>query len=555
MDSVFNRPTIKTQPGQPTLENRRGFRVDLSGIQSAYKPVQINSRGFVAGELALGEIGKGLEGLGGSLDKIQGEMTKAVNERHLAEAEMTLQQAKVDIAAEIAQHPNNPELWESIASKRIAEAQRIALPKGASPLAQQAFEPFALKWGISAVGETKVSAIRRQFDLTSETFGAGYQKALNDRDYGGAMGWLDRWEQSGTIAKDVAEQRRGNVLRQRESDMAGDYKAAVATAVMNEDYLGKAALDEQAFKGGILSPDEYKLEQTINVRGQLVKDIKDQIQTDPRAAKQTIADIELPDTDRRNLLHLADSTLNEYRQDELRQIGDEVATGAIQRGDEVKFNWIDSPAEQLEWRTKIDQAPMTVEELVPEMLSLESAITQFDVEALDAKDSAATRQMVEISARVSKLPTHVKARISDKWQGRLSGKAPTTKETYVSEGQKIIGELYQTEESKFFATKGSSKFLKDAKAANDWASFKLRMTKMDNDLKQLMPDNPTPEQAFEIIQQVTGSAATSTRKKAYQSTDDTWSIPMRPDSSNPTMGMPTGSAAFPIRKSLLLPNP
>src|SRR6476661_8282631 len=133
MDSIYNQSTIKTQaPAQPVLSRSRGFVVDLSEMERGYRAPQIDSRGFLAAEQGLGQIGEGLESLGSSFGQLQEKMAEVVNTKHLTESELIVQQAKKDLAARIAREPD-PAKWAGMAVKGGADLQGLVVTKEMSP--------------------------------------------------------------------------------------------------------------------------------------------------------------------------------------------------------------------------------------------------------------------------------------------------------------------------------------------------------------------------------------------------------------------------------------
>jgi hypothetical protein len=145
-----------------------------------------------------------------------------------------------------------------------------------------------------------------------------------------------------------------------------------------------------------------------------------------------------------------------------------------------------------------------------ELLALEQAIDEFDPVAFGNNNPEEVRKMVALSARVEKLPVYVKGEVSTKWRRRLSGEGPTMKEAFVSSGLKVINEVVASKRAEFF----DDNVVKDGKEA-DFAAFEMEITQMANQLKRLMPDNPTPEQAAQIINQVTSVATNPQLKERF----------------------------------------
>ena len=180
MNSFLASPTSKVgAPGAPTLQGSRGFRV--GGLDYGNAP-QIDARG-IAASMQEGSWGGTLQKIGGRItDLVQAE-NDAINTRRVAEAEISMVAARSDIAAEVAASSNDPDSWEGIATKRVAEIQKTLLTKDLSPNARREIELRALKWGSSVTGEMKVAKARRQFDLTGQTLQVAHSQAIEAKDY------------------------------------------------------------------------------------------------------------------------------------------------------------------------------------------------------------------------------------------------------------------------------------------------------------------------------------------------------------------------------------
>ncbi|MEN3940669.1 hypothetical protein WJU23_05190 [Prosthecobacter sp. SYSU 5D2] len=203
MTTILDRPTIKISPGgAPVMENARGFRADLGSMMDAQRPVQINSRGFVAEAASIGDIGQGAQHLGGALDAISSKMAEAINTRRIAEAEMAMDAAQSDIAAELAAEPD-PAKWGEITAKRTAAMEKIVMTDDLSPDARDAIAIRHLKWSTRTQGEVKISSARQQFQLTAQTLKAAYYRAKDSGNYVAAAEAVNALTQGGYVGADV----------------------------------------------------------------------------------------------------------------------------------------------------------------------------------------------------------------------------------------------------------------------------------------------------------------------------------------------------------------
>lgn len=187
MQTILSSPTLKTGGAiAPVLSTAVGRGFQAQALKYAPAP-QIDARGFIAQAQGMAAIGGALQGVGGNLDKVQGEMSHAVNVRRVTEASLSTTQASQDIAAEIAQE-SDPTKWEAIASKRASETAKNLINPTDSPAARQQIELHAAEWGIRLAGQTKLSAIGRQFELTAQTLKVAHGQAIASKNYGAASG-------------------------------------------------------------------------------------------------------------------------------------------------------------------------------------------------------------------------------------------------------------------------------------------------------------------------------------------------------------------------------
>jgi hypothetical protein len=187
MNTILSQPTLKTGGAiAPVLSAPVGRGFQAAPLHYAAAP-QIDARGFISQAQGMGAIGGGLQDASSSLLQVQGAMSHAVNVRRVTEAGLSTAQASQDIAAEIAQEPD-PTKWEGIASKRASEATKNLITPSDSPAARQQIELHAAEWGIRLAGQTKLSAIGRQFELTAQTLKVAHSQAIASKDYGAASG-------------------------------------------------------------------------------------------------------------------------------------------------------------------------------------------------------------------------------------------------------------------------------------------------------------------------------------------------------------------------------
>ena len=234
MDSVLDQPSIKTQgPGNPVLQTPRGFRV--AALQYGPAP-QLNPRGFVTGWK---QVGENLQDLGGSLGQIGAQYQHAKNIQHIADAEISMDQATNDIHAKLAGDGirDKPDAWVPAVQQHVNQVgQALLSNKDLSPLAKQQIQMRLLKWGTQLKGQTNMARISRQFDLTTQSLTSGYMDALNKRQYGKAQEAVD------ALQNFIPEDRRAalkiGIQDQIKKDQTTDAKSAWDAMASRGDISG-----------------------------------------------------------------------------------------------------------------------------------------------------------------------------------------------------------------------------------------------------------------------------------------------------------------------------
>lgn len=333
---------------------------------------------------------------------------------------------------------------------------------------------------------------------------------------------------------------------QFQQNLARDYRALRNDAILKNEWQDVAALDEEAAKAGVIQAGEKEALDSEVLRGQLSYDIMQVAARDPKQALQLARDSNLPDRDKAFIERDIENKREEFQRGEMAQIADAVAMGVIKRGEDIRFVHIDSPAEQAEIRAKVNSLPPSSEQVVGEMLDLRSKIAGFNAHGFSSGDKTSMLSYVEINSRLAKLPASQREDLSKLWDKAKGGEV-SVKDSFVSEGIKIVNEFYKAEEDKFFkkGIMGGKGDLKPGKE-KDFAAFKLRVTQMENELKQLIPEDVTPDKAWEIISQVTGGAVTEQRKSSYTPPAQSSGFPIIPASGVEPALPGGGSLAFPI---------
>ena len=441
---------------------------------------------------------------------------EAVNIRRVGEGQAQMQQQLAEFDAWKQKNPDET-TWEGEWAGRLETMRESVFGENLSPAAretlQTSYQQFAAQSKIGLTTEvTKVSfrkAAETQLGLAATAFEKG--------DPATADAHLNKAADAGYLSREDARRSSAAGHAQVKARALDDYQVSRTEAVRTRNFVAAAALDEQAYKQGFLTEKRFEVLQTHNVEGQWVKDLEDQIAVDPRVGKTLLDGPNLPRADLDYLARRADLRLAELQATEANDITQKVISGALRRGSELEFHWIDNPAMQERIRAQVNSLPPTAEELTGEMLSLRSQMADFDIVGYKANEKEAVSQYLDISTRISRLPEAVKGDLVSTWEKRYKGETPGLKERFLAEGYKIIENLVLEREKTFFNhnSLGHREGVKPG-MQQAYADFRLSIGQMMDQLPQVMPENPTAEQAQKSIFQVTGAAAVQQRAAAYR---------------------------------------
>lgn len=183
IQNVLNSPTLKTAgPVNPALAVPvgRGFRA--SPLNYGPSP-QLPTRGFIANAGGLEVVGRGLQNIGGAISAYQAKEAEAINAKRIADAEVIMDQARIDMAVEAAKNQNDPDGWEDMAQKRASEVQKLILTKDLPPNTRRELEIRSLKWATRAVGEMKLAKINRNVELAGQSLTAAHARAVQAGEF------------------------------------------------------------------------------------------------------------------------------------------------------------------------------------------------------------------------------------------------------------------------------------------------------------------------------------------------------------------------------------
>lgn len=458
------------------------------------------------------EMGRAIMQAGAELMGVSNLIREADDAKNLTDANMIMQQAQLDFSKFQQQTPDESQ-WTPVWEKTVKNVQSQLDKLSLSSRAKQSLAGRFGNWSMQNTIAVSSEAMRQKERNLVTSVQTARQMAKLSGDFSMVEQAID--DIRPVVGDAAADAFRADVETDKYQRFEVDYRAQRSEAVKVGDYATASLLDDQAKERGILTPGQYEVLQKENVRGQLVADIQKEADVDPRKAKDLLKTYDtLPKEDRFNLERYIESQENDRQIAEAKQIADDIAVGKVRTSGDLQFQWV-RPADQIKFRQALDSIPPSTQETALELIDLERQIDKFDTTAYANRSMDTMLEYVTISKRINDLPPNVKDDLSAKWDKRRSGQQPTTKESFVATGLDVIQALVKQKESEFFKRSGQEKFIREGKEA-EFSAFKLRITKMHNELKRLMPDNPTPEQAMDIIQRVTGSAVSDQVRNAYR---------------------------------------
>lgn len=518
---------------------------------------QLVDTGIQVAQTARLEAGGGAAAWGQALQSV-GEMgVKFVQQRQKAndantmiELEGKMRQLTAD-QMKFQSEVNDQEQWGDAWNKRVTQFETDVLKKARlSPDAKMAlaetFGRFSQGQSLS-IQEQATSQAKRRLTLNVDNMMQREAQSAN----------LQGIEQAGQIAlaggmlPEEVEAKKLDYQQVAVQQGQQLYRAQRAEAIRMDDWNSVKMLDDEAEGAGFIKPEQRETLNGEVVRGQVTSDLLKVADKDPRQALQMAKDSDLPRQDKDYLEREISNKLVTFQRGELARIGDQAATGAIKRGEDIQFEWITSPAERKEIIDSVNALPPTANELVGSMLDLRGEIADFDSYGFQSGDKESMMKYVDINARIAKLPAAQRDDVSKLWD-KAKASQLSVKEKWVSTGEKIVNEYYKAQEVALFDKDGlGGRKLKKGKE-KEYAELKLKVTRMENDLKKLMPEDPNDAQAMDVINQVTAGPIIQQRKSSYMPPPKVQSgfAPIPARGVEPAMPGGGGSVAFPI----LFPN-
>jgi hypothetical protein len=317
-----------------------------------------------------------------------------------------------------------------------------------------------------------------------------------------------------------------------------------------------AAVNDKLFELGSLDPENYALASKQTIQGQLVTDIKNKIMGNGEPVDLTMAsqminqyDI-LTQRDKEDLTTEIAQAKRRYGNQDIINAMNDLVNRKLTNADQFTSQYLEA-FEVQKVRDEINSAlPVPPEAVAQSYLQTMAEIDSMDRNMLEDGDFDQTVKFARVAAQVNKAPPHIRNRLADALQGKLSGTQPSTKQSYVSMARSVMQEVLQSEEVDFFDVDSRGKRTLKPEKKEEWLKRQTRILNMENEIERDLPDNPTPEQANKIILNRLQGDMTRSRVKNYVVPQDSGFRPVPAQGIEPAIPG-AGSLAFPLST----PNP
>ncbi len=469
-------------PSLPATPDTRGFSVDLAPSMRAQRPVEIDSRGFVAEAAGIGQIGRGIERTGDALFQAEKAQQDMINLRKEHDAVTALEQfdAELDVAK---QSELDETKWPAIAERIAAKAASTILDPAKNPLspaAREAITDRITQWQTRKVAAAKIDSIRTSHTRAADAVSAQIMTALNNKDWGTAETLTQQGIASKLLPATELPKVQGMVLNakeqaDREAKAAAEQQAQMALLAKAEadpDATEKEIQSEQWRSGKTLS-DVSTAQQIVNsVRARRMNDAADVFSgfTAKPIAEQTRAGLEA------------------------------ALPNGLRPADRAKFlGAFDQMAAE---RAKADYN--TPEAITARFGKMLDAVDAYDLEKLGGQGSQEARdRYVDVMTAAETLPENLRGKITGPMNDKWNARPPAVSDVVETFKNDRIRTMYENGELGAFKIKDSVTGQEKIDTEKQKIA-QVRMANLRQEMDRWLEANPnaTPKQTLDQIQAV-----------------------------------------------------
>jgi hypothetical protein len=534
----------------PILRDPGQLQTGNQTLQTANLPAVTNA-----------SIGKALGDVANVAMDIQQKARRANDVTNLTTASLRMNEAQMQFAEFQQKNPNEADWlpkWKEIETTLQSEIGAMPLTPDARAQLTNRFST----WSTNGTINVQAQAFKQAGVRMDATVDLAKRKAIETGDVALFKQAQESRRAAGFGMEETDEVEYAQVtdaVKAKTIDSLRQQKATLIQAANDGDkgaWEQVAAVNDKLFELGSLDPENYALASKQTIQGQLVTDIKNKIMgngepVDLTMASQMINQYNiLTQRDKEELTTEIAQAKRRYGNQDIINAMDGLVTGKITNADQFTSQYL-SPFEVQKVRDEINSAiPVPPESVAQSYLQTMAEIDSMDRNMLEDGDFDQTVKFARVAAQVNKAPPHIRNRLADALQGKLSGTQPSTKQSYVSMARSVMQEVLQSEEVDFFDVDSRGKRTLKPEKKEEWLKRQTRILNMENEIERDLPDNPTPEQANKIILNRLQGDMTRSRVKNYVVPQDSGFRPVPAQGIEPAIPG-AGSLAFPLST----PNP
>jgi hypothetical protein len=534
----------------PILRDPAQLQTGNQTLQTANLPAVTNA-----------SIGKALGDVANVAMDIQQKARRANDVTNLTTASLRMNEAQMQFAEFQQKNPNEADWlpkWKEIETTLQSEIGAMPLTPDARAQLTNRFST----WSTNGTINVQAQAFKQAGVRMDATVDLAKRKAIETGDVALFKQAQESRRAAGFGMEETDEVEYAQVtdaVKAKTIDSLRQQKATLIQAANDGDkgaWEQVAAVNDKLFELGSLDPENYALASKQTIQGQLVTDIKNKIMgngepVDLTMASQMINQYNiLTQRDKEELTTEIAQAKRRYGNQDIINAMDGLVTGKITNADQFTSQYL-SPFEVQKVRDEINSAiPVPPESVAQSYLQTMAEIDSMDRNMLEDGDFDQTVKFARVAAQVNKAPPHIRNRLADALQGKLSGTQPSTKQSYVSMARSVMQEVLQSEEVDFFDVDSRGKRTLKPEKKEEWLKRQTRILNMENEIERDLPDNPTPEQANKIILNRLQGDMTRSRVKNYVVPQDSGFRPVPAQGIEPAIPG-AGSLAFPLST----PNP
>ncbi len=529
----------------PILNDPAQLRTGNQTQQTAQLPAVTNA-----------SLGKALGDVANVASNIQ-EMSRRANDvTYLTNASLRMNEAQKEFATFQQNEPDESKWldeWKRLETSIQSEVGSMPLTPNARAQLTNRFS----EWSTNGTINVQAGAFKQTGKRMDATGQMARNQAIETNNPAIYKDHLNAEVSAGFKTREEADLQYSQVLDAAKAKSVDSLRQQRSTLIQSANAGDKGAWEQVAevndklFTLGALDKENYALASKQTVQGQLVTDIRNKILGNGEPVNLTLAskmidqyDI-LGQKDKEDLSVEINQAKRRYGNQDVINAMDGLVTGKITNADQFTSQYL-SPFETQKVRDEINAAiPVPPEDVAKDYMQTMGEIESIDRNMLENGDFDQTVKFARVAAQVNKAPPHIRNRLADALQGKLSGNQPSTKQSYVSMARSVIQEILQSEEKDFFDSAPNGKRTLKADKKEEWMKRQTRILNMENEIERDLPDNPTPEQANKIILNRLQGDMTRQRVKNYVTPQDSGFKPIPAQGMEPAMPG-SGSLAFPV---------